>query len=142
MWLGLGNSRAGSITRQQDRTDQTKFTVLAPLTCNFGPFGSDFWAQVAPTWAPGLAKVRLPLQRGIEFDKLPFSLTYHKKLCLQAPAWRPNRPQIGSDPPGAVNQSPKCPKQSICANQFLCLFLNFLGDLSPQAFKVASGVQL
>ena len=105
---GLGSFRAVSITRRQDRTDQTKFTVLVPLTCNFGPFGSDFWAQVAPTWTPGLTKVALLLQNGIESDKSPFPERNYKKPSLQTLGWRPSRPQGGSDPPGAVNQSPKC----------------------------------
>ena len=134
VWLGLGSSRAGSITRQQDRTDQTKFTVLAPLTCNFGPFGSDFWAQVAPTWAPGLAKVALPLQSGIELDKSRFSKKNHKKLSLQTPGWRPNRPQGGSDPPEAVNQSPKWSKKrprAVIFASFSQLFAR-LGPTSSQ----------
>ena len=72
-WAEVGQFPAVSITRQQDRTDQTRCTVLASLTCNFGPFGSNFWGQIAPTWAHVLAKVELPLQNGIELHKSHFS---------------------------------------------------------------------
>ena len=135
VWRRLGSSRAVSITRQQDRTDQTKFIVLVPLTCNFGPLGSDFWVQVAPTWAPGLAKVALPLQSGIALHKSHFSKKKNsKQLSLRTPGWRPHRPQGGSDPPEAVNRSPKCFKK----RPWVVIFMSFskvfarLGPTSSQ----------
>ena len=80
---------------KQDQADQPNLTVQARLTCpakqlctvftNFGPFGPEVWAQVAPTWGLGLAKVALLLQRGIELDKSRFSKKNHKKQSLQTP---------------------------------------------------------
>ena len=114
-WPKVGRSlrsfRAVPITRKQDRTEQTKFTVLVPLTYNFGPLGSDFWGQVAPTWAPGLAKPALLLQSGIELHKSPFSKKNNKKLSLRTPGWRPHRPKGGSGPPGTAKQTPRCFKK-------------------------------
>ena len=73
---------------KQDQAEQPNLTVQAPPTCpakqlctvvtNFGPFGSDFWAQAAPTWAPGLVKIALPLESGIEIHNSRFFAKNHK----------------------------------------------------------------
>ena len=60
-------------------------------------------------------------------------------------AWRPQNdaqsvPMVAQALPGAVNRSPKCSKKWPRAFIF-GFFLNFLRDLGPRAFKVASGVQ-
>ena len=103
----------------------------SPLRGHFGPFGRDFGAQVAPTWAPGPAQVAILFESGIEIHKSHFSVNSCEKHRPRTPGWRPNRPQGGSEPPGQALQSSKVLPNGTPGPPFFTLFHTFCTTWAP-----------